>query len=252
MAAGAPGRAMPSGSSAPTSPGDPASRIDWRQSAKSDRLFVRETEWEAAQTVALWRDDGAGMDWRSSHGSAGQARCGRSCCCWRWPRCCCAAASGCALFGLPRALRRARHALPAIAGALGQMAPRPEDRRARAPCARGAVRRFPGAAGADARARRARWPRRASGATCCRCSTPRRRPCPSPAASASRASAARRHALVPRVEAVRELYAERLARHRDGAGGAGARRRLDLRHAPHRPAARSRRCWRCIADLAPG
>lgn len=45
--------------------GDSATRIDWRQSAKSDRLFIRETEWEAAQTVALWRDNSASMAWRS-------------------------------------------------------------------------------------------------------------------------------------------------------------------------------------------
>ncbi|MFT8243750.1 DUF58 domain-containing protein [Roseomonas sp. BN140053] len=47
----------------PHLPGDGAGRIDWRQSAKTDRLFVRETEWEAAQTVGLWRDAGPGMDW---------------------------------------------------------------------------------------------------------------------------------------------------------------------------------------------
>lgn len=46
--------------------GDARARIDWRQSAKSDRAFVRETEWEAAQTVCLWRDGGASMRWRSS------------------------------------------------------------------------------------------------------------------------------------------------------------------------------------------
>lgn len=45
--------------------GDPASRVDWRQSARSDRLFIRETEWEAAQTVALWRDASPSMHWRS-------------------------------------------------------------------------------------------------------------------------------------------------------------------------------------------
>lgn len=49
----------------PFLPGDSASRVDWRQSAKSDRLFIRETEWEAAQTVALWRDASASMEWRS-------------------------------------------------------------------------------------------------------------------------------------------------------------------------------------------
>ncbi|MFL1462156.1 DUF58 domain-containing protein [Roseococcus sp. DSY-14] len=50
----------------PYLPGDAAARVDWRQSAKADRLFVRETEWEAAQTVVLWRDGSASMDWRSS------------------------------------------------------------------------------------------------------------------------------------------------------------------------------------------
>ncbi len=46
--------------------GDSVNRIDWRQSARSDRAFVRETEWEAAQTVALWRDGGDSMRWRRS------------------------------------------------------------------------------------------------------------------------------------------------------------------------------------------
>ncbi len=50
----------------PFLPGDAVACIDWRQSAKSDRLFVRETEWEAAQTVALWRDGSASMQWKSS------------------------------------------------------------------------------------------------------------------------------------------------------------------------------------------
>lgn len=43
--------------------GDDAARVDWRQSAKSDRLYIRESEWESAQTVALWRDAAPGMDW---------------------------------------------------------------------------------------------------------------------------------------------------------------------------------------------
>ncbi len=52
----------------PFLPGDTAASIDWRQSARSDRNFVRETEWEAAQTVCLWRDGGASMRWRSAAG----------------------------------------------------------------------------------------------------------------------------------------------------------------------------------------
>ena len=46
-------------------PGEAASRIDWRQSARSSRAFVRETEWEAAQTVYLWHDPSTSMVWRS-------------------------------------------------------------------------------------------------------------------------------------------------------------------------------------------
>jgi uncharacterized protein (DUF58 family) len=42
-----------------------AARIDWRQSAKSQHLYVREREWESAQTVWLWRDGSAGMDFAS-------------------------------------------------------------------------------------------------------------------------------------------------------------------------------------------
>jgi uncharacterized protein (DUF58 family) len=45
---------------------DAVTAIDWRQSAKSQHLYVREREWEAAQTVWLWRDGGANMDFASS------------------------------------------------------------------------------------------------------------------------------------------------------------------------------------------
>ena len=38
--------------------GDSTQLIDWRQSAKSQPLYVRETEWEAAQSVWLWRFSG--------------------------------------------------------------------------------------------------------------------------------------------------------------------------------------------------
>jgi len=44
-------------------PGDPASAIDWRQSAKCDPLFVRESEWAAAQSVWLWADPSPSMRW---------------------------------------------------------------------------------------------------------------------------------------------------------------------------------------------
>ncbi len=47
-------------------PGDSVNRIDWRRSARSDRTFVRETEWEAAQSVWLWRDFSPSMQYHSN------------------------------------------------------------------------------------------------------------------------------------------------------------------------------------------
>ena len=47
-------------------PGDSTQRIDWRQSAKSQRVYIRENEWEAAQTVWLWRDASPSMIYHSS------------------------------------------------------------------------------------------------------------------------------------------------------------------------------------------
>lgn len=47
---------------------DPRVLIDWRQSAKSRHLFVREREWEAAEAVWFWRDGSAGMRYSSTTG----------------------------------------------------------------------------------------------------------------------------------------------------------------------------------------
>lgn len=47
-------------------PGDAFSAIDWRRSARSDRLYIRQTEWEAAQNVYLWVDQAQAMDFRSA------------------------------------------------------------------------------------------------------------------------------------------------------------------------------------------
>ena len=44
---------------------DSSAAIDWRQSAKSQHIFVREREWEAAQTVWFWRDASANMAFKS-------------------------------------------------------------------------------------------------------------------------------------------------------------------------------------------
>jgi len=45
--------------------GDAANAIDWRQSAKSQHLYVREREWESAQSVWLWRDGSPTMRFAS-------------------------------------------------------------------------------------------------------------------------------------------------------------------------------------------
>ena len=57
-------------------PGDAAASIDWRESAKSQRLYVRQTEWEAAQSLWLWRDASRSMDYTSADYIAGA----------EWPR----------------------------------------------------------------------------------------------------------------------------------------------------------------------
>jgi len=45
--------------------GDSTQRIDWHKSSKSDSVFIRENEWEAANTLWLWSNIGARMDFKS-------------------------------------------------------------------------------------------------------------------------------------------------------------------------------------------
>jgi uncharacterized protein (DUF58 family) len=49
----------------PYDAGDPAERIDWRQSARTDKVFVRMREWEASQSVCLWADLSGSMHYAS-------------------------------------------------------------------------------------------------------------------------------------------------------------------------------------------
>lgn len=44
---------------------DAATDVDWRRSARSDSLYVRDTEWEAAQSVWIWRDASPSMSFAS-------------------------------------------------------------------------------------------------------------------------------------------------------------------------------------------
>src|SRR5256714_9657925 len=46
--------------------GEPAARVDWRRSARDDNLYVREREWEAAQTVWIWPDRSPSMVFASA------------------------------------------------------------------------------------------------------------------------------------------------------------------------------------------
>lgn len=47
----------------PAVAGDPAAMIDWRRSARSDAMFVRERERQSPQAAAIWVAGGEGMDW---------------------------------------------------------------------------------------------------------------------------------------------------------------------------------------------
>lgn len=45
--------------------GDSYRMIDWRRSAKGDAQFVRQKEWQIAQSVSLWVDNAASMNYAS-------------------------------------------------------------------------------------------------------------------------------------------------------------------------------------------
>lgn len=50
----------------PAQPGDRRRSIDWRRSAKTDGTYVREREWQIAQSVMLWVDQAASMRFAST------------------------------------------------------------------------------------------------------------------------------------------------------------------------------------------
>ncbi|ATU90872.1 DUF58 domain-containing protein [Phyllobacterium zundukense] len=49
----------------PYTEGEAVSRIDWRRSARDDRTYIRDQEWEAAHTVWLWADPSPSMLYKS-------------------------------------------------------------------------------------------------------------------------------------------------------------------------------------------
>ncbi|MGG5811788.1 DUF58 domain-containing protein [Falsiroseomonas sp. CW058] len=203
--------------------GDQASRIDWRQSAKADRVFVRETEWEAAQTVALWCARGPAMEWRSGREVPAKGL--------RAQLLLLALASlllrggeRVRLFGLPRPFA-GRGALPGIADALARMAPAPEDHRL-ARHARAVLFGDFWEPLEQTRGRIAALATQGVRGHLLQVLDPAEETLPyAGRVRFEGVGAAMAPALVPRVEAVREVYAERLARHRAGlaalASGAG-------------------------------
>jgi uncharacterized protein (DUF58 family) len=50
----------------PFTMGEASARVDWRRSARDDRLYVREREWQAAQNLWLWIDRSASMAYASN------------------------------------------------------------------------------------------------------------------------------------------------------------------------------------------
>ncbi len=57
----------------PVQAGDDRRHIDWRRSARSDAQFVRQREWQIAQSVALWVDDSTSMRFSSDDALPGKS-----------------------------------------------------------------------------------------------------------------------------------------------------------------------------------
>ena len=57
----------------PSHAGDPARTIDGRRSARSDATYVREREWQSAQSVSLWVDPSKSMDFTGARDRATKA-----------------------------------------------------------------------------------------------------------------------------------------------------------------------------------
>ncbi len=45
--------------------GDSTQRVDWHRSARSDQVYIRENEWESANTLWVWANTGPRMDYTS-------------------------------------------------------------------------------------------------------------------------------------------------------------------------------------------
>jgi uncharacterized protein (DUF58 family) len=217
-------------------PGDAASQVDWRQSAKADRLFVRETEWEAAQTVVLWRDPSASMRWHSHLAAEEKAR--------RAELLLLALAAlllrggeRVRLLPGPRRAFAGRGALPAIADALARQATQPlsADLLAEASVPRHARLVLFGdflQPLAEVAAALASFAARPVRGQMLQVMDPAEETLPYDGRIRFEGLEGEAPMLIPRVQDVRALYAERLARHR--AGLAGLARAANWGFAVHR------------------
>jgi uncharacterized protein (DUF58 family) len=217
--------------------GDSANRVDWRQSAKSDRLFIRETEWEAAQTVALWRDGSPSMAWRSTLSNTLKSE--------RAELLLLALAAlllrggeRVRLLGAGRRSHAGRGALVALAEALARATSPPEDealpRHARVVLFGDFLAPLP----QISRAVSALATRPVRGHLV-QVLDPAEETLPYTGRVRFEGMADEDHALLPRVEGVRALYTERLAAHREGLRAicAAAGWRFALHHTDHPPEA---------------
>lgn len=193
--------------------GDAAARVDWRQSAKSDRLYVRETEWEAAQTVALWCQGGPGMAWRSGR-ELPEKRVRAELLVLALASLLFRGGERVRLFGLPRAFA-GRGALAQLAEAMPRQAARPEDlripRHARAVLVGDFLAPLE-----ETRAHVTALAARSVQGHMMQVLDPAEETLPFSGRIRFEGVGSAEKALVPRVEGVRALYAERLARHREG------------------------------------
>jgi uncharacterized protein (DUF58 family) len=197
----------------PYTPGDSAARVDWRQSAKSDRLFVRETEWEAAQTVAVWCQGGPGMDWRS-HKDLPAKRVRAELLLLALAALLFRGGERVRLFGLPRAFT-GRGALNALAQNLPRQAEHADD--GRIPRHARVVLFSDFLAPLDqTRHRVAALASRSIRGHLVQVLDPAEETLPFTGRIRFEGPGSAENALVPRVEGVRALYEERLARHREG------------------------------------
>ena len=200
---------------------DAATLIDWRRSASSDHLFVREREWEAAHTVWLWPDLSPSMHF-NSHLSPTTKRDRAVVLTLAAAELLVRGGERVGLLGLTRADRQPQSRRPPRRSAAAINASAPELTASLPPEAR--LPRFSGAIlisdFLDPRRGRspsacAPLPAPASAAISCRCSTRPRKRCPMKAAPSSSGLEGGERWIADRAESLRERYQAKLAAHRD-------------------------------------